>query len=161
HMHAVRVVGPRQAGQVKGAAGGGNHLFGILVLAEGKGVFHPEQPQIVLFIEGKAGKHPAMAWAEKFHGVLLVLMQMIIVIIRGVGKACDDQLLCVDYSSSPMTTETTGQRPQTANLEDPLYYLSNADTIVSGVADHHSDLLTDREQNRLAAFANLATGPRA
>lgn len=60
-----------------------------------------------------------------------------------------------------MTTETTGQRPQTANLEDPLYYLSNMDTIVSWVADHHSDLLTDRERNRLAAFANLATGPRA
>src|SRR5690554_4465854 len=67
----------------------------------------------------------------------------------------------MDYSSSPMTTETTGQRPQTANLEDPLYYLSNMDTIVSWVADHHSDLLTDRERNRLAAFANLAIGPRA
>ncbi|WBU41341.1 MULTISPECIES: VRR-NUC domain-containing protein [Marinobacter] len=60
-----------------------------------------------------------------------------------------------------MTTEFTGQRPQTANLEDPLYYLSNMDTIVSWVADHHADLLTDRERNRLAAFANLATGPRA
>ena len=60
-----------------------------------------------------------------------------------------------------MTTETTGQRPQTANLEDPLYYLSNMDTIVSWVADHHSDLLTDRERNRLSAFASLATGPRA
>ena len=37
HMHAIRVVSPRQTGQVKGAAGGGNHLFGILVLAEGEG----------------------------------------------------------------------------------------------------------------------------
>lgn len=60
-----------------------------------------------------------------------------------------------------MTIEFTGQRPQTANLEDPLYYLSNMDTIVSWVADHHGDLLTDRERNRLAAFANLATGSRA
>jgi len=60
-----------------------------------------------------------------------------------------------------MTTEFTGQRPQTANLEDPLYYLSNMDTIVSWVADHHADLLTDRERNRLSAFANLGTGPRA
>ena len=60
-----------------------------------------------------------------------------------------------------MTTEFTGQRPQTANLEDPLYYLSNMDTIVSWVADHHADLLTERERNRLAAFANLATGARA
>ena len=60
-----------------------------------------------------------------------------------------------------MTTEFTGQRPQTANLEDPLYYLSNMDTIVSWVADHHADLLTERERIRLAAFASLATGPRA
>src|SRR5690554_692455 len=67
----------------------------------------------------------------------------------------------MDYSSSPMTIETTGQRPQTANLEDPLYYLSNMDTIVSWVADHHSDLLTDRERNRLAAYKGLATGSRA
>src|SRR5690554_6151661 len=67
----------------------------------------------------------------------------------------------MDYSSSPMTTEFSGQRPKTANLEDPLYYLSNMDTIVSWVADHHADLLTEREQTRLAAFANLATGPRA
>ena len=60
-----------------------------------------------------------------------------------------------------MTTEFMGQRPQTANLEDPLYYLSNMDTIVSWVADHHADLLTERERIRLAAFANLATGARA
>ncbi|MFO8142277.1 MAG: VRR-NUC domain-containing protein [Marinobacter sp.] len=60
-----------------------------------------------------------------------------------------------------MTSEFTGQRPQTANLEDPLYYLSNMDTIVSWVAIHHADLLTEREQNRLAVFTCLATGPRA
>src|SRR5690554_711008 len=67
----------------------------------------------------------------------------------------------MDYSSRPMTTEFTGQRPQTANLEDPLYYLSNMDTIVSWVADHHADLLTERGRSRLAAFASLGTGPGA
>ncbi|MBE0486080.1 VRR-NUC domain-containing protein [Marinobacter sp.] len=60
-----------------------------------------------------------------------------------------------------MITEFTGQRPQTANLQDPLYYLSNMDTIVSWVADHHADLLSEWEQARLEAFTNLATGPRA
>jgi len=60
-----------------------------------------------------------------------------------------------------MTITFTGQRPQTANLEDPLYYLSNMDTMVSWVADHHADLLTERERARLSAFASLETGPRA
>lgn len=67
----------------------------------------------------------------------------------------------MDYSSSPMSTESTSQRPQVANLEDPLYYLSNMDTVVSWVAAHHADLLTEQEQHRLAAFADLDIGPRA
>ena len=49
----------------------------------------------------------------------------------------------------------------TADLENPLYYLENMDMLVAWVADHHGDLLTEAERIRLAAFANLATGPRA
>jgi len=48
-----------------------------------------------------------------------------------------------------------------ASLENPLYYLENMDLLVGWVADHHQDLLNQREQARLAAFAALNTGPRA
>ncbi|HAC28697.1 MAG TPA: nuclease, partial [Marinobacter hydrocarbonoclasticus] len=33
--------------------------------------------------------------------------------------------------------------------------------LVAWVANHHADLLTEQERNRLAAFSGLATGPRA
>src|SRR5690606_41104496 len=82
YLHAVRVMFAGQARQIESTAGGGHQLGGILVFSEGKGIFHPEQPLIILLGQGKTGKHPAVAWAEKFHGVLLVLMQMIIVIIK-------------------------------------------------------------------------------
>ncbi|HBM49130.1 VRR-NUC domain-containing protein [Marinobacter sp. UBA3607] len=55
----------------------------------------------------------------------------------------------------------TKHRPVPASLDDPLYYLENMDILVAWVADHHADLLTEAERARLAAFANLATGPRA
>jgi len=48
-----------------------------------------------------------------------------------------------------------------ASLENPLYYLENMDLLVGWVADHHQDLLNQREQARLAEFAALNTGPRA
>lgn len=60
-----------------------------------------------------------------------------------------------------MTTQSEGLRPQTADLDDPLYYLRNMDTVVSWVADHHGDLLTAKERARLQDFADLPTAPRA
>lgn len=59
-----------------------------------------------------------------------------------------------------MTIQTIGERPQTANLEDPLYYLKNMDTVVSWVTVHHGDLLTSPERARLAHFAALPTAAR-
>ncbi|MDX1599329.1 MAG: VRR-NUC domain-containing protein, partial [Marinobacter sp.] len=59
-----------------------------------------------------------------------------------------------------MTTQPRGQRPQTADLEDPLYYLRNMDTVVSWVADHHWDLLTADERSRLDNFFVLSTAAR-
>ncbi|AZT82091.1 VRR-NUC domain-containing protein [Marinobacter sp. NP-4(2019)] len=59
-----------------------------------------------------------------------------------------------------MTTQSRGQRPQTADLEDPLYYLKNMDTVVSWVADHHADLLTTDELARLGRFFALSTAAR-
>ena len=55
----------------------------------------------------------------------------------------------------------TKHRPVPASLDDPLYYLENMDILVAWVANHHADLLTEQERNRLAAFSGLATGPRA
>lgn len=52
-------------------------------------------------------------------------------------------------------------RPVPASLDDPLYYLENMDILVAWVADHHADLLTEQERSRLAAYKDLATGPRA
>jgi len=48
-----------------------------------------------------------------------------------------------------------------ASLEHPLYYLQNMDVLVAWVTNHHGDLLDDREQARLAAFAALGTSARA
>src|SRR5690554_6079102 len=55
----------------------------------------------------------------------------------------------------------TKHRPVPASLDDPLYYLENMDILVAWVADHHADLLTQQERNRLAAYKGLATGSRA
>ncbi|MFO8141772.1 MAG: VRR-NUC domain-containing protein, partial [Marinobacter sp.] len=52
-------------------------------------------------------------------------------------------------------------RPVPASLDNPLYYLENMDILVAWVADHHSDLLTGQERDRLAAYAGLNTGSRA
>jgi len=51
--------------------------------------------------------------------------------------------------------------PQTADLENPLYYLENMDTLVAWVADHHGDLLTEVERIRLADFRGLPVAARA
>ncbi|MFL1466835.1 VRR-NUC domain-containing protein [Marinobacter sp. HN1S83] len=59
-----------------------------------------------------------------------------------------------------MTTQPKGQRLQTADLEDPLYYLRNMDTVVSWVTSHHGDLLTADEQSRLGNFFELSTAAR-
>lgn len=55
----------------------------------------------------------------------------------------------------------TTHRPVPASLDNPLYYLENMDILVAWVTDHHSDLLTAQERDRLAAYAALNTGPRA
>lgn len=60
-----------------------------------------------------------------------------------------------------MTSPSTVQRPRTADLGDPLYYLKNMDTLVSWVAEHHGDLLTAGERAVLGQFFRLSTGARA
>lgn len=52
-------------------------------------------------------------------------------------------------------------RPTAANLENPLYYLQNMETVVSWVAQHHGDLLLERELARLRAFFELPRPARA
>lgn len=51
--------------------------------------------------------------------------------------------------------------PTTADLENPLYYLENMNTLVDWVAAHHSDLLTEFERARLASFRALPVAARA
>ncbi|SFR61986.1 VRR-NUC domain-containing protein [Marinobacter daqiaonensis] len=60
-----------------------------------------------------------------------------------------------------MTDSHPQARPQTADLADPLYYLANMETVVTWVAGHHADLLTQDECDRLAAFGNLSVSARA
>lgn len=55
----------------------------------------------------------------------------------------------------------TEHRPAPASLDNPLYYLENMDILVAWVADHHGDLLTAAERQRLKRFACLDTGSRA
>lgn len=50
---------------------------------------------------------------------------------------------------------------QTAELDDPLYYLKNMDTLVSWVAEHHGELLTGDERRVLGHFCQLPTAARA
>lgn len=42
----------------------------------------------------------------------------------------------------------TRSRPASANLENPLYYLKNMETVGVWVANHHSDLLLEPELGR-------------
>ncbi|MBK1851534.1 VRR-NUC domain-containing protein [Marinobacter sp. 1-4A] len=52
-------------------------------------------------------------------------------------------------------------RPATANLENPLYYLQNMETVVAWVASHYSDLLMRPEQEFLDEFFELSRPARA
>jgi hypothetical protein len=52
-------------------------------------------------------------------------------------------------------------RPAAADLENPLYYLKNMETVVSWVANHHADLLLEPERARLRAFFELPRPSRA
>ncbi|WP_273204748.1 VRR-NUC domain-containing protein [Marinobacter subterrani] len=53
------------------------------------------------------------------------------------------------------------KQPGTADLNNPLYYLENMETVVGWVLSHHGDLLTAAEQARLAQFYHLSTPARA
>ncbi|MEQ6885021.1 VRR-NUC domain-containing protein [Salicola sp. Rm-C-2C1-2] len=59
-----------------------------------------------------------------------------------------------------MTTFPDRRTPQsavsTADLDDPLYYLKNFETVVNWVAGHYGDLLLDDEQTRLDDFHCLS-----
>ena len=52
-------------------------------------------------------------------------------------------------------------RPTAADLENPLYYLENMETVVSWVANHHADLLLEPEPARLRDFFELPRPSRA
>ncbi|WP_298451450.1 VRR-NUC domain-containing protein [uncultured Marinobacter sp.] len=52
-------------------------------------------------------------------------------------------------------------RPTAADLENPLYYLQNMETVVSWVANHHSDLLLESERGCLRDFFELPRAARA
>lgn len=52
-------------------------------------------------------------------------------------------------------------RPQAANLDNPLYYLKNMETVVNWVGRHHGDLLTGEERARLSDFCALSVSARA
>ncbi|UQG58729.1 VRR-NUC domain-containing protein [Marinobacter sp. M3C] len=52
-------------------------------------------------------------------------------------------------------------RPAAANLDNPLYYLENMETVVGWVARHHSDLLLAPENTRLSKFFDLGRPARA
>ncbi len=60
-----------------------------------------------------------------------------------------------------MTADQPVIPPGTADLDDPLYYLCNMETVVRWVADHHSDLLTPEERAALARFLALPVAARA
>ncbi|MFP3976745.1 VRR-NUC domain-containing protein [Marinobacter sp. KMM 10035] len=52
-------------------------------------------------------------------------------------------------------------RPASADLENPLYYLQNMETVVAWVANHHSDLLLEPERGCLRDFFELSRAARA
>ncbi|MEC7376043.1 MAG: VRR-NUC domain-containing protein, partial [Pseudomonadota bacterium] len=55
----------------------------------------------------------------------------------------------------------THRPPGTADLNNPLYYLENMETVVGWVHRHHPDLLTAEERDRLADFTRLTVPARA
>ncbi|MCG7200335.1 VRR-NUC domain-containing protein [Marinobacter pelagius] len=60
-----------------------------------------------------------------------------------------------------MTTFDPASVPRTADLDNPLYYLENMETVVRWVLDHHGDLLTGPEFRLLETFLGLETGEKA
>ncbi|MDI9246346.1 VRR-NUC domain-containing protein [Marinobacter sp. CHS3-4] len=58
-------------------------------------------------------------------------------------------------------TEQTTQVPQTADLNDPLYYLANFETVIRWVRDHHSDLLLTEESRLVDNLMDLPADARA
>lgn len=52
-------------------------------------------------------------------------------------------------------------RPRAADLENPLYYLQNMETVVAWVANHHDDLLLEPESACLRGFFELSRAARA
>ncbi|MEQ5816278.1 VRR-NUC domain-containing protein [Marinobacter sp. NFXS11] len=52
-------------------------------------------------------------------------------------------------------------QPGTADLNNPLYYLENMETVLGWVQSHHGDLLTAEERDRLASFHTLSMPARA
>ncbi len=60
-----------------------------------------------------------------------------------------------------MTTLDPASVPRTADLDNPLYYLENMETVVRWVLDHHGDLLTATECCRLETFLELETAQKA
>jgi len=61
----------------------------------------------------------------------------------------------------PISNHHLNDRPAAANLENPLYYLENMETVVAWVANHHSDLLSEPENARLSEFFDLPRPARA
>ena len=55
----------------------------------------------------------------------------------------------------------TSPKPGTADLENPLYYLENMETLLGWVRDHHGDLLTAEERDLLSGFFALTMPARA
>jgi len=53
------------------------------------------------------------------------------------------------------------KQPGTADLNNPLYYLENMETVLGWVLSHHADLLTTAEVERLAVFQTLSLPARA
>lgn len=53
------------------------------------------------------------------------------------------------------------RQPGTADLNNPLYYLENMETVLGWVQSHHGDLLTAEELDRLASFQSLSLPARA
>ncbi|MDK9558334.1 VRR-NUC domain-containing protein [Marinobacter sp. M216] len=60
-----------------------------------------------------------------------------------------------------MSTQPQDSRPQTADLENPLYYLENMETVLRWVTTHHRDLLLTTEYARLIGFFDLSRSARA
>lgn len=60
-----------------------------------------------------------------------------------------------------MSKNLSNAKPATADLDNPLYYLGNMETLVAWVVEHHRDLLLPMELARLQAFFALSRPARA